>query len=44
MRRIANFRVFWHPGANTFCIEIQVQGGQAVRLPINSPEGFIAVL
>jgi hypothetical protein len=40
---ITNFRAFWHPGANTFGIEV-VAGGRTVPLAINSPEEFIAVL
>ena len=41
---IIHYRAFWHPGENTFGIEVTVQGHQPVNLPINSPEEFIAVL
>ena len=44
MNPITNFRAFWHPGLNTFGIEVRVQTGQSLQLQINSPEEFIAVL
>jgi len=40
---ITNFRAFWHPGMNTFGIEVIVQGQRHV-LRIDSPQEFIAVL
>ena len=44
MNPITNFRAFWHPGMNAFGIEVRLQGGQTLKLPINSPEEFTAVL
>jgi hypothetical protein len=41
---ITNFRAFWHPGMNTFGIEVIVQGRPPIQLAINTPEEFIAVL
>jgi len=42
---ITNFRAFWHPGMNTFGIQISVQGGPLTPpIAINSPEEFISVL
>jgi len=41
---ITNFRAFWHPGMNTFGIQIKLQTGQSLQLQLNSPEEFIAVL
>ncbi len=44
MNPITNFRAFWHPGQNTFGIEVRLQSGQSVKLDSNSPEEFIAVM
>lgn len=44
MNPITNFRAFWHPGQNTFGIEVRLQSGQALQLAINTPEEFTAVL
>ena len=44
MNPITNFRAFWHPGANTFGIEVRVQTGQSMQLQINIAEEFVAVL
>jgi hypothetical protein len=44
MNPITNFRAFWHPGNNTFGIQIQVQGGQVVNVRTDTPEEFIAIL
>jgi hypothetical protein len=44
MNPITNFRAFWHPGTNTFGIDVRVQTGHSLKLAINSPEEFIAVL
>ena len=40
---ITNFRAHWHPGMNTFGIEVIVQG-RTIQLAINTPEEFTAVL
>lgn len=44
MNPITNFRAFWHPGANTFGIEVRLQSGQTQNLQPNTPEEFIAIL
>lgn len=44
MNPITNFRAFWHPGANTFGIEVKVQTGQTFNLPLNNSDEFVAIL
>lgn len=44
MNPITNFRAFWHPGANTFGIDIKVQAGQAFKLAVNDAAEFVAIL
>ena len=41
---IAGFKAFWHPGANTFGIEIRLVDGRSLALQIETPEEFTAVL
>lgn len=41
---ITQFRAFWNPGNNLFGIQVRVNNGPFVTLPINTPEEFIAVL
>jgi hypothetical protein len=44
MDPITSFRAHWHPGQNTFGIEIRTQAGRVGPLPINTAEEFVAVL
>lgn len=44
MTPIVNFRAFWHPGHNTYGIQVKLHNGAEVTLPVNTPEEFIALL
>jgi hypothetical protein len=44
MNPITKFKAFWHPGMNAFGIDVFFLNGQSVRLPIESPDEFVAIL
>ena len=44
MNPITSYKAFWHPGMNTFGIDVKFQNGQWLRLSIESPDEFVAIL
>jgi hypothetical protein len=41
---ITNFRAYWHPGKNAYGIDVRLQDGQELKLAVNTPEEFVAIL
>jgi len=41
---ITSFRAFWQPGKNTYGIDITTQARGSIRLAIESPDEFVALV
>jgi hypothetical protein len=44
MNPISKYKAYWHPGMNAYGIDVFFQNGQQLRLQIDSPDEFVAVL